>query len=88
MKKWGLIISDTTREICKIGCLAVNLPQENRDGSFDVITQEVVKKHLTTQSCFNTLVINELCFLAWACIDEEAKNHNALPMYVGRSRLR
>ena len=53
--------------------------QENRDGSFDVIFQAVVKNHLTTQRCFNTFVINELCFLAWACIDEEAKNHNALP---------
>ncbi len=62
--------------------------QENRDGSFDVITQAVVKKHLTTQRCFNTFVINELCFLAWACIDEEAKNHNALLIWVGRSRLR
>ena len=37
---------------------------ENRDGSFDVILRAVVKKHLTTQRCFNTFVINELCFLA------------------------
>ena len=62
----------------KIGIFFDVIAQENRDGSFDVIFQAVVKKHLTTQSCFNTLVINELCFLAWACIDEEAKNHNAL----------
>jgi len=55
------------------------LDQENRDGSFDVIFQAVVKKHLTTKYCFNTLVINELCFLAWACIDKVAINHNALP---------
>ena len=40
------------------------IDQENRDGSFDVIFQAVVKKHLTTQRCFNTFVINELCFLA------------------------
>jgi len=38
--------------------------QENRDGSFDVIIQAVVKNHLTTQRCFNTFVINELRFLA------------------------
>ena len=52
---------------------------EKRRQFYYVILKAVVKKHLTAQSCFNTLVINELCFLAWACIDEEAKNYNALP---------
>ena len=46
---------------------------EKRDGSFDVILKAVVKKHLTTQCCFNTFVINGLCFIAWVCIDEVAK---------------
>ena len=42
---------------------------EKRDGSFDVILKAVVKKHSTTQCCFNTFAINELRFLAWVCID-------------------
>lgn len=46
---------------------------EKRDGSFDVILKAVVKKHSTTQCCFNTFAINELRFLAWVCIDEVAK---------------
>jgi len=49
-------------------------------GTVDVIFQAVVKNHLTTQRCFNTFVINELRFLALVCVDEVAKNYNALPM--------
>ena len=45
-------------------CIKKYAQQENRDGYFDVITHAVVEKHLTTQRCFNTFVINELRFLA------------------------
>jgi|GEM_PF-2230315 len=53
---------------------------ENRYGSFDVIFQAVVKKHLTIQRCFNTFVINELCFLVWVCVEEVAKTDKKVPI--------